>query len=81
MECMADEIPKAATGTKAQPVHRAFIRALLLAQSVEGYSSLCSVIATAQPPNYADIDTPVLLLAGSDDKTSPLKNVTEIYNG
>jgi pimeloyl-ACP methyl ester carboxylesterase len=77
---MADEIPKAATGTKAEPVHWAFIRALLLAQKAEGYASLCKVIANAHPPKYADIDSPVLLLAGSDDKTSPLKNVEEIYN-
>ena len=77
---MADEIPKAATGSKSTPVHHAFIRALLLAQQAEGYASLCNVIAEAKAPRYEDISCPILALAGSDDKTSPLKNVQEIYN-
>lgn len=80
MECMADEIPKAATGSKAGPLQWAFIRTLLLAQNTEGYASLCNVIAKAQAPEYGRIDTPVLILAGSDDKTSPLENVQVIYN-
>lgn len=80
MECMADEIPRAATGTNAKPLHWAFIRTLLLAQKADGYASLCNVIAKAKPPQYGCINSPILCLAGSDDKTSPVKNVQEIYH-
>lgn len=79
MDPMADSIPAAATGKAAQPVHQAFIRALLLSQKPEGYASLCRVIAEAQPPKYADVKCPVLLIAGEDDKTSPLNSLKEIY--
>ena len=79
MECMADVIPQAATGARSTPVHHGFIRALLLAQETEGYQSLCKVIAEAQPPEYQNITSPVLLLAGSDDKTAPMTSATQIY--
>lgn len=50
----------AATGSKAGPLHHAFIRALILGTSVEGYISLCGVIADAKPPDYASVNVPLL---------------------
>ena len=58
MEPMANTIPAAATGKKASPIARAFIRELLLAQNPAGYISNCRVIASAKPPNYAKIAVP-----------------------
>ncbi|KAI1875881.1 uncharacterized protein JN550_002167 [Neoarthrinium moseri] len=72
MEAMADTIPAAATGSKSTATHRAFIRALLLSQTSEGYNSLCKAISDAEPPQYSDSRSPLLILSGSDDKTSPL---------
>ncbi|KAH8602258.1 3-oxoadipate enol-lactone hydrolase, partial [Bisporella sp. PMI_857] len=80
METMADTIPLAATGTKSNSTHHAFIRALLLSQEAAGYSSLCRVIAEAQLPDYAGVTCPVLILAGSDDKSAPLDGAQKILD-
>lgn len=81
MEPMANTIPEAATGSKSSPLHRAFIRELLLGQDPSGYISLCNVIATAQPPNYEAVKVPYLLIAGQDDKSAPLNGCKYIYEG
>lgn len=75
---MADAIPAAATGSKATPTQRAFIRALLLSQRPEGYNSLCRAIAEAERPRYSAAKCPVLIVAGEEDKTSPLADAEVI---
>ncbi|GJN82764.1 hypothetical protein PLIIFM63780_006309 [Purpureocillium lilacinum] len=72
MEGVAAVVPSAATGPKATATQQAFIRTLLLAQSPEGYKSLCRTIQRANRPQYEDIKCPLLIIAGSHDKTSPL---------
>jgi len=72
LEVLADYIPSAATGTKATSLHQAFIRSLILGTSQDGYIALCSLIAKAKKPDYGAIKIPLLVLAGEDDKTSPL---------
>jgi pimeloyl-ACP methyl ester carboxylesterase len=79
MEPMANTIPAAATGKKASPIARAFIRELLLAQNPTGYISNCRVIANAKPPNYAKIAVPVLILAGEEDKSAPLEGCEKMF--
>ncbi|KAG8406514.1 hypothetical protein J3459_019229 [Metarhizium acridum] len=64
-----------ATGPKATATQKAFIRALLLAQTAEGYKSLCRTIANAKRPRYEDIKCPLPYHAGSHDKTAPLTGV------
>ena len=71
-EGVAAVVPSAATGPKATATQQAFIRTLLLAQSPEGYKSLCRTIQWANRPQYEDIKCPLLIIAGSHDKTSPL---------
>ncbi|POR35548.1 3-oxoadipate enol-lactonase 2 [Tolypocladium paradoxum] len=80
MEAVANTIPAAATGPKATPTHRAFIRTLLLAQTSEGYMSLCRTIANAKRPRYDQIRCPLLIIAGSHDKTSPMVGSQEILD-
>ncbi|KAM5359828.1 hypothetical protein ACJZ2D_014170 [Fusarium nematophilum] len=80
MEVLAESIPTAATGSKSTPTQHAFIRALLLSQPPQGYISLCRTIVDARPPAYAEIKAPLLVLAGSDDKTSPLENCQKIID-
>ncbi|UNI17584.1 hypothetical protein JDV02_003916 [Purpureocillium takamizusanense] len=72
MEGVAAVVPFAATGPRATPTQQAFIRTLLLAQSPEGYKSLCRTIQRATRPRYEDIKCPLLIIAGSHDKTSPM---------
>lgn len=79
MEPIANTIPAAATGKKASPTARAFIRELLLAQNPAGYISNCRVIANAKPPNYAKIAVPVLILAGEEDKSAPLEGCEKMF--
>lgn len=64
MEPMADIIPTAATGTKSIPTHHAFIRALLLAQDPQGYTSLCETISSAVSPDHSRIHCRALFVVG-----------------
>ncbi|KAH6673353.1 3-oxoadipate enol-lactone hydrolase-like protein [Halenospora varia] len=79
LESLANTIPTAATGSRSTSLHHAFIRSLILGTSPEGYISLCTVIANAKEPNYSSINVPLLLLAGEDDKTSPLESSKKIF--
>ncbi|OAQ71782.1 alpha/beta hydrolase [Purpureocillium lilacinum] len=81
MEGVAAVVPSAATGPKATATQQAFIRTLLLAQSPEGYKSLCRTIQRANRPQYEDIKCPLLIIAGSHDKTSPLGGSEHIFWG
>jgi pimeloyl-ACP methyl ester carboxylesterase len=78
MEPMADTIPTAATGSRSTSVHHAFIRALLLSQTPEGYASLCNAIVSAARPDYSSINCPVLVISGEEDKTAGLSDSKEI---
>ena len=78
---MANLIPVAATGSKSTPLHHAFIRALLLSQTSDGYASLCDAIVTARKPDYAEIKCPVLILAGEEDKTASIEDARQIMVG
>ena len=79
MEPMAQTIPFAATGSKATLLQKAFIRTLLLSQKPEGYNALCGAIAKAEVPSYSTIKAPVLVLAGEEDKTSPVADAQKIF--
>jgi pimeloyl-ACP methyl ester carboxylesterase len=78
VEGLAKSIPAAATGKLSTPLHHAFIRNLIIRTSAEGYMSLCRVISTAKVPNYETITAPLLLIAGSDDKTAPMEGCEAI---
>ncbi|MGW6455747.1 alpha/beta fold hydrolase [Streptomyces sp. NPDC055078] len=74
MSAVADTIVSVATsrGTRAErPLAAALVRELLLGQDPEGYASACEALASAGEPDFTRIKAPVLLLTGSDDKTSP----------
>lgn len=74
MDAMANTVPYSAVGSRAQPIHHAFIREVLLAQNPAGYISMCRVIANAweSPPDYAKVKCPVLIIAGDEDKSAPV---------
>ncbi|GKU20773.1 unnamed protein product [Fusarium langsethiae] len=80
MEPMAKTIPFAATGTKATLTQKAFIRALLLSQKPDGYNALCQAIAKAELPAYSSLDCPLMVLAGEEDKTSPVPDAHKIMD-
>ncbi|KHO02120.1 alpha/beta hydrolase fold family protein [Metarhizium album ARSEF 1941] len=80
MEGVANVVPFAATGPRATATQKAFVRALLLGQTAEGYKSLCRMIANAGRPRYEDIKCPLLIIAGSHDKTAPLPGSRDILN-
>lgn len=78
LEPLANSIPTSATGTKSEPLQHAFIRSLILGTSNEGYISLCTVIAEATKLDYKSINVPLLIIAGSDDRTASLASSEEI---
>jgi pimeloyl-ACP methyl ester carboxylesterase len=80
MEPLANTIPDAATGSKASPLAKASIRELLLAQDPRGYVSNCRVIASAKAPDYRNIQGPVLILAGEEDKSAPLEGCEKMFS-
>lgn len=80
MEPMADSIPFAAVGSRSTPLHKSFIRELLLGQDPKGYAALCRSLSTAQPADYAAVKAPFLLLAGEEDKSAPLAGCEHIFN-
>jgi len=69
---MAAVVPNAAVGTKASPLARAFIRELLLGQTVDGYVALCNTIATSTVGDLSKVKQRVLIVAGSEDKSAPM---------
>lgn len=74
MEAVAPGIVAAATSERTrreQPAVAAFVREMLFRQDPAGYAACCEALADAVTPAYGDIKAPVLLIAGSDDKTSP----------
>ncbi|KAH7134578.1 hypothetical protein B0J13DRAFT_597520 [Dactylonectria estremocensis] len=80
MEAMASTIPGAATGSKSTTTQKAFIRSLLLSQKPEGYNSLCRAIAEAGRPSYSSAKCPLLIIAGGEDKTSPVADAQVIFS-
>lgn len=80
LEGVAAVVPRAATGPAATATQRAFVRALLLAQSADGYKSLCRTIAGAARPRYGDARCPLLVIAGSHDTTAPLAGAERILS-
>ncbi|KAL1971095.1 hypothetical protein VTN77DRAFT_46 [Rasamsonia byssochlamydoides] len=80
MEPMANTIPDAATGSRSRPLHKAFIRELLLGQNPLGYISLCRVVSSATAPDYAAVKAPLLLIAGDEDKSAPLDGCKHIFS-
>ncbi|OJJ51319.1 hypothetical protein ASPZODRAFT_138424 [Penicilliopsis zonata CBS 506.65] len=79
MESMANSIPEAATGSKATPLQKAFIRELILSQNPKGYATLCRLIASAAPGEYAAIRAPFLLIAGEEDKSASLAGCEYLF--
>lgn len=80
MDVMADTVPYAAVGSKAQRIHQAFIRELILGMEPAGYISLCKVVAYAYqaPPKYEAVKCPTLIIAGEEDKSAPLAGCEKI---
>lgn len=76
---MANTIPSAAVGSRSTPLQKAFIRELLLGQDPNGYAALCRGIATAQPPEYAALRAPFLLIAGAEDKSASMEGCKHIF--
>ena len=81
MEVMANSVPDTATGPTTTPLQKAFIREMILAQSVEGYIAHCRAIENATPPEYQQVKCPTLIIAGEEDKSAPLEGCRVIFEG
>lgn len=79
MEPLANTVPKAATNANSTGVQRAMIRELIIGQDPKSYASHCEVIVNVKDPGFGSIKVPVLLIAGDEDKSAPLKGVQYIH--
>jgi len=80
MDVVANTIPQAAVGSKANPVVTAMMREVILGQDPAGYMSNCRVIAGAKPPEYGKVQQPVLIIVGEEDKSAPLEAVEKMFS-
>lgn len=83
MSAVADAIVAVATSEatrERRPLAAAMVRELLLGQDPESYALACEALASAEEPDFAGITAPVLLLTGSEDKTSPVAVNDEIFS-
>ncbi|KAL7939339.1 alpha/beta-hydrolase [Trichoderma chlorosporum] len=80
MDGLADIIPIVGTASSSTPLQRAFIRTLILAQTPEGYIANCKAIASASIPNYASINTPLLLINGAEDFVCPIELSRKVFD-
>ncbi|BGO89865.1 hypothetical protein NBRC10512_005635 [Rhodotorula toruloides] len=74
MSAIVDAVSTAGCSTKtnsSRPLSKAAVRASLLASQPEGYAQACLALAHADDPDYSAITAPTLIVAGSEDKTSP----------
>ncbi|KAK6893865.1 hypothetical protein K6H09_003129 [Candida tropicalis] len=81
---LANTIPISATGPQSTGLQKAFIRQLILGNSVKGYCANCKAIISGENYefNYEKINVPTLLVYGEYDKTSPwIGCIEEISNG
>lgn len=79
LEPLANLIPEMATGSKASPLAKAFVRELVMGQDGEGYRSNCRVIQSAKVPEYKKIGCPVLVIAGEEDRSVPLAGCKKMF--
>lgn len=73
MPAVADTIVSAATSEQTRsrrPLAAALVRELLLGQDPDAYAAACEALAAAAEPDYSSLTCPVLLLTGSEDRTS-----------
>jgi pimeloyl-ACP methyl ester carboxylesterase len=57
---------------EGKPAVIAFVRELLMRQDPEGYAQTCEASAAGEPPDLSRLDCRFLLIAGRDDKVSPV---------
>ena len=79
MEAMANTIPFAAMGRTATPLQKSFVREMIMAQEADGYIANCRAIQKASPPSYANVQCPMLIIAGDEDKSAPVSACKEIF--
>jgi len=74
MPSIAKTVTAAGTSQKtkdSRPLAHGAVNASLLNSPPLGYAAACRALAAAKDPDYANITAKTLILAGSEDKTSP----------
>lgn len=60
------------TTLSERPAVVAFVREVLLGQDPEAYAQACEASADGEPKDVSNLDLPILLIAGRDDRGSPV---------
>lgn len=75
MTSIADSVVSSALSSETQqrkPEVVGFVRELVMAQDREGYARSCEAIAESVGADLRKLSSPVMLIAGSEDKVSPV---------
>jgi len=80
MEPLANAIPQAATNARSTTLQRAIIREMLLKQDPKSYAAHCETIVGMKDPGFANIKTPVLILAGDEDRSASMEGCQSIHD-
>jgi pimeloyl-ACP methyl ester carboxylesterase len=80
---VADAVSEAGTSSATKVYHTvsfAAVRASLLTTNPEGYAKACTALAAITSPlSVEKLNMPILLITGDEDKTSPVKVVTDLH--
>ena len=81
MESIADAILEGgfSSYTKTNQAVMGLVRSLLQNNAPEGYAASCRALAEAKAISHRDVEVPVLLLVGDEDKTTPLPMSKTLY--
>lgn len=81
MESIADAILEGgfSSYSKTNQAVMGLVRSLLQKNDAEGYAASCRALAEAKSIRHGDVNVPVLLIVGDEDKTTPLAMSKTLY--
>ncbi|WHY65084.1 alpha/beta hydrolase [Neobacillus sp. SuZ13] len=82
MEVIADTILEGGFSnySKTNLAVMGLVRSLLLTNDAEGYAASCRALAEAKAIRHQEVEVPVQLIVGEEDKTTPLSMSKALYN-
>jgi 3-oxoadipate enol-lactonase len=81
MESIADTLLDGgfSSYTKTNQATMGLVRSLLQKNDAEGYAASCRALSEARAINHGEVNVPVLLIVGDEDKTTPVPMAQKLY--
>jgi len=84
MDSVADAVIEGGTSSYSKHANAAtigLVRELLQRNSPEGYAASCRALANGKAIDHSQVDVPVLLIVGDEDRVTPLPMAKKLLNG